>query len=61
MSGKVWRDYTQEELDANYNQASLVPNSEEYSERNLARSEDVRARVPHEAGIPYGLSLGERL
>ena len=61
MSGKVWRDYTQEELDANYNQASLVPNSEEYSERNLARSEEVRAKVPHEAGIPYGPSLGERL
>ncbi len=61
MSDRVWRGYTQEELDANYNQASLVSDPESYSERNLARSEDVRRLVPHDAGIPYGPTLAERL
>ena len=58
---KVWRDYTQEELDANYNQASLVPDVEAYSQRNLDRSAEVRRATEYIADVPYGLTLDERL
>lgn len=58
---KVWRDYTQEELDANYNQASLVPDVEAYSQRNLDRSAEVRLATEYVADVQYGPTLDERL
>lgn len=58
---KVWRDYTQEELDANYNQASLVPDAEAYSQRNFDRSAEVRRATECVADVQYGPTLDERL
>ncbi len=61
MNELVWRDYTQEQLDANYNQASLVPNVEEYSQRNLEVSAEVRRNQPCITDVVYGPSADERL
>ena len=44
-AAKVWLDYTQEELDYNYNQRALVTNFEEYFEFNDTESERVRAKL----------------
>ncbi len=51
---KVWLDYTQEELDYNYNQRALVTNWEEYFRYNITESERVRAKLDGRLDIPYG-------
>jgi arylformamidase len=55
-AAKVWLDYTQEELDYNYNQRTLVPNWEEYFEYNNTESERVRAKLDGRLDISYGPS-----
>ena len=61
MSEKVWRDYTQEELDANYNQGSLVPNVDDYLQDNLDRGAEARRTLPHIADVAYGPTRDEKL
>ena len=61
MGGKVWRGYTQEELDANYNQATLVPDADDYIQRNLDRSAEARRELAHAADVAYGPTLDEKL
>ena len=55
-TAKVWLDYTQEELDYNYNQATLVPNREHYLVHANAESERVRAKLECRLDISYGPS-----
>ncbi len=55
-AAKVWLDYTQEELDYNYNQRALVTNFEEYFEFNDTESERVRAKLDGRLDISYGPS-----
>jgi len=58
---KVYSDYTQEELNRQYNQQALVPNMLEYIGQNQERSEAIRQRLQCELDIPYGPALDERL
>ncbi len=58
---KVWLDYTQEELDYNYNQRALVTNFEEYFERFRAESARVRDSLECRLDVPYGPSDAEKL
>ena len=58
---KVWLDYDQDALNDQYNQRVLVPNADEYAQRNLEESERVRACLPCELDVPYGPSEAEKL
>jgi arylformamidase len=53
---KVWLDYTQEELDYNYNQRELVKNWDEYLTYYNSESERVRAKLNCRLDISYGPS-----
>lgn len=61
MAEIVWGNYTQQELDDNYNQASLVPNVDEYQQRNLAASARVRDELDCILNVAYGPTLDEKL
>ena len=56
-----WRDYSQKELDDNYNQNSLVPDNSPYKERKVRESEKARATLECRLDIPYGPSRKEKL
>ncbi len=58
---KVWRDYTQEELDYNYDQRALVTNFQDYFDRYTGDS--ARARETHDCrlDVAYGPSADEKL
>lgn len=58
---KIWLNYTQEELDAQYEQRTLVPNADEYIQRNLADSAWARERMACRLDIPYGPTPDEVL
>jgi arylformamidase len=58
---KVYRDYTQEQLDAQYNQASIVADNSEYRQRKVAESARVRAKYDTLLNVPYGPSRHELL
>jgi len=58
---KVWLDYTQEELDYNYNQRELVTNWEEYLHYFDAESKRVRAKLDSQLDISYGPSKDQIL
>ncbi len=58
---KVWLDYTQTELDAEYNQATKVSNIPEILERVMAESARVRTEFDCELDVSYGPSEDERL
>jgi arylformamidase len=52
---KVYRDYTQEELDRQYEHRHIVPNMDEFTARNHAESVRVRAALkPREAAYGPG-------
>ena len=53
---KIWLDYTQEELDYNYNQRELVTNWDEYLNYYNTESERVRAKLNGRLDISYGPS-----
>lgn len=61
MSQIVWGGYTQEELDAQYDQKTLVPNSAEVQEKNAVESAEIRARMECTLDISYGPTVMERL
>lgn len=58
---KVWLNYTQEELNNQYNQRYLVPNADEYQKRNLENSARVRAKLACRLDVSYGPSPDQRL
>ena len=60
-SRKVWLDYTQQELDDQYNQRKLVPDADDYMKRHGVLSAEVRARLDCRLDVPYGPSEDERL
>ncbi len=55
-TARVWLDYSQEELDYNYNQRKLVPNWQEYFDYYTSESERVRAKLEGRLDISYGPS-----
>ena len=58
---KVWLDYTQKELDDQYNQRILVPDADDYMARHGALSEKVREELKCFIDVPYGPSEDEKL
>lgn len=58
---KVYRDYTQEELDAQYNQASIVADNSAYKQHKIAQSQRVRERFDSLLNVAYGPSRHELL
>ena len=61
MNEIVWGNFTQEELDRNYDQSSLVPNVGELMEQNAADSAKIREKLEVIAGVSYGPTVLERL
>ena len=61
MNEVVWKNFTQEELDRNYDQSSLVPNVNELLEQNVIDSEKVRSELEVIQNVSYGPALMERL
>lgn len=58
---KVWLDYTQKELDDQYNQRKLVPDADDYMKRHAAWSDKVRAEIECRVDVPYGPSEDEKV
>jgi len=56
-----WREYSQQELDDNYNQNSLVPDNSPFKERKIRDSGRARERLECIRDVAYGPSLKERL
>jgi arylformamidase len=55
MGPKIYLDYTQEELDRQYEHRSVVPDSDDFIARNEADSAKVRATAAHgRLDVPYG-------
>lgn len=61
LAFRDWRDYSQAELDEQYNQNSLVPDSSPYKERKIRESEKARANLPTILDVPYGPTRKEVL
>ncbi len=61
MNKIVWGNFTQEELDKNYDQSSLVPNVDELMEQTAADSAKIREELEHIPNVSYGPSVLERL
>jgi len=61
MADKVYADYTQDELDWQYNNRERVPNHEEYTSAYAARGEQFIKKAPHVFDIPFGDSPAEVL
>lgn len=57
----VWRDLTQEELDAAYNQGQWAPDWARIWDRYATRSETVRSRLGEPQSFEYGSGLEETL
>ncbi|HTI87002.1 MAG TPA: alpha/beta hydrolase [Alphaproteobacteria bacterium] len=60
-AAKVYRDYTQEQLDAQYNQLSIVGDNSGYKQRKIAESARVRAKLDSILNVAYGPSPHETL
>lgn len=60
-TAKVWLDYDQAELDAQYEQRTLVPDATAYFERHLRWGEEVRQRIDCRLDVAYGAGPDERL
>lgn len=56
-----WRDYNQEELDAQYNQNSLVPDTSSFKQRKIEASAAARATLDCVLDVPYGPTKAEVL
>jgi len=61
MNDIVWGGYTQEELDAQYDQNTLVKNGAEIQEQNLADSAVAREELDCVLDVQYGPTVMERL
>ncbi len=58
---KIWLDYTQEQLDYNYDQRALILNFQEYFDRYDADSKRARATTNCRLNVSYGPSKDETL
>ena len=58
---KVWLDYDQDELNAQYNQRTLVPNADDYMAAAASESERVRGILDCRLDVAYGPSEDELL
>jgi arylformamidase len=56
-----WRDYSQDELDAQYNQNSLVPDTSSFKQRKIEESAAARAALDCTLDVPYGPTKAEVL
>lgn len=56
-----WREMSQQELDDNYNQNSLVPDNSPFKQRKIRESEAARTSLECVLDVPYGPSLKEKL
>ncbi|MDX1484305.1 MAG: alpha/beta hydrolase [Alphaproteobacteria bacterium] len=56
-----WRDYTQEELDAQYNQASLVPDNSGFKQQKIELSAAARTELDCMLDVAYGPTKAEVL
>ena len=54
MGPKIYLDYTQEELDRQYEHRSIVPDSDDFIARNEADSAKVRATAKGQFDVAYG-------
>jgi arylformamidase len=61
MDEKVFLNYSQSELDRNYDQRGWISNAEEMIARYAARSEKTRRTLIHRPNVPYGESPDEVL
>lgn len=61
MSDIVWGNFTQEELDRQYDQSTLVPNTSELMEINAQDSAKIRTELDCVQNISYGPTVMERL
>jgi arylformamidase len=61
MSEIVWGSFTQEELDKQYDQSSLVPNVPELMEQNAVDSANIREDLDCILDVSYGPTILERL
>lgn len=61
MNEIVWGNFTQEELDKNYDQLSLVPNVNELMEQNAEDSANIREEMEVIRDVSYGPAVLERL
>src|SRR3954466_15267738 len=60
-AAKVYGDYTQEQLDAQYNQLSIVGDNSGYKQRKIEESARVRAKLDSILNVAYGPSRHELL
>ena len=60
-SPRVFLDYDQETLDAQYNQRSLVPDADDYIAVDIAESERVRRKLECRIDVDYGPGEDETL
>jgi arylformamidase len=60
-SEPVFANYSQAELDSQYNASGTVPSVDPYFAAYIAASEKVRAELPHEANVAYGAHERERV
>ena len=60
-SPRVWLDYDQEALDAQYNQRSLVPDADDYIAVDVAESARVREKLDCRIDVAYGPGEDEKL
>lgn len=58
---KIFRDYDQAALDAQYEQRTFVPNADEIIKRYGVRSDEVRARIGEPETLAYGETPAEAL
>lgn len=61
MNEIVWGNYTKEELDRQYDQSTLVPNTPELMEINAQDSAQIRSELECIQNISYGPTVMERL
>ena len=60
-SPKIWLNYDQTELDAQYNQRSVVPDGDDYKAGDATASAEARASIECRVDISYGVTEHERL
>jgi arylformamidase len=51
---KIYRDYTREELDRQYNARAAIPDFQDYFDRFARQAQAAREAHPHLADVPYG-------
>ncbi|MDC0033124.1 alpha/beta hydrolase [Alphaproteobacteria bacterium] len=61
MEPKIYLDYTQEELDRQYEHRSIVPDSDDFIVRNETESAKIRAAANGKFDVAYGSDLDQLL